>query len=157
MKKTALKPTITAIAILLLLLKGPMSKSIELSNIYSIIISVAVSLFVICLIILDSWDDRHIKSIDKLDSPLLIKYRALSVLVVLLFTFETILVLLKRNTYGIRLIQIFLLIIAFLVLWIQGRFAQGTQTKFSAKEIVIYLILILLMCSYGWFLQNILV
>ncbi len=154
MKRITPKPLIIGIAIGLLLLKYPMSKSIELANWYSVIVSIAISAFLVCLIVWDSWNDSHIKNESHLNQLSLCKYRALSALIVLLVVLEEILVLSRIKRPSMIAIQTMLLIGAFVALWVRGRYAQGTQTKFKTKEMAIYFVLILLICGLSYFLRS---
>lgn len=154
MKKLGLKPVLVTLAIGILMLKYPMSKSIELANLYSIISSVAVSLFLIYLILSDSWNGKHIKDGIYIEKSSLLKYRVLSVLAALLIGFETVLTVLKIDLQSQNVIQTLLLMGVLAIVWFRGRYAQGAQAKFSKKEILTYLILIILVCFLGNFLRS---
>lgn len=149
MKKLTPKSVIIFLMIIILLLKKPMSQSIALANLYSVIISVAFDVFIVCLTLLDSWDENHTKNIVNLDASLLFKYRSLTVLFITLIMVSTVFELFFKSS---EVIEFFLLISALFALWFRGRYAQGTQTKFSNKTIIIYLVLILFIYLCGQFI-----
>ena len=138
MNNSTPKRVMLILVVFLSLLKGPMSRGIELANLYSTIQSIAISLVFVFFILFDCWGKAPLKNVASRNTAFLFRYRLLSVVSALLAAADTILKLCCSDANRLQSSNIGLLS-AFFLLWLRGNYAQGEQTKWSRKAALLLL------------------
>ena len=102
----------------------------------------------VSLFLIDAWDKMALEEVDDIDTSALYKYRALSVMIAILFVIFSGLAFLKDSLKNFGIIRVSLLLIIFAASCVQVRYAQGKQDNFGNIWIRLLLLAAILLMLY---------
>ncbi|MEA5137343.1 MAG: hypothetical protein VB035_14530 [Candidatus Fimivivens sp.] len=118
-------------------------------NSFSVVtIELLLEICCISLFLIAAWDQTMLGEVEDVDTSALYRYRALSVIIAILFIIFSALAYLRGSLGNFGVIRVSLLLMIFGVCCVQARYAQGKQDKFGNLWIRLVLLAVILLTLY---------